>query len=589
MTFIEAAEFILRAAKRPLHYKKITDIAIGHNLLSHVGKTPEVTMSARLAMLSKNESEQSQFVRVKPGVFGLREFSEAVLNANYPENDFEIDLGEIPMNASAHTAEAANEPADLGDAPVANAEGAIDQDDEPLLGSAEDDSEDDATQIGRNGGRRRRRRGRGRGREREEGASAEGGANYTTRETEASADDDDYDRRGYDADSDADVPDNTLVGQSLADAVYLIMSTGPRQATSVARVTEALVRKGRLAGSVEALAPTVAAAIRADISQRKLTVQRPRFRFASRDRLLLVDWSLSREALRFEREVDLFANKQKREVRDIFCRKLEGLPMAAFAELVATWLNAEGVSALRAVRPREPREWQALHLAGCWTLGLSETRVAVVVIRDRRPVSAKVIMEIRGSIHHYAEASSIWLVTTGSFAADAIEEAKVPGAVQCVLFDGAQLAKAMERFGIGIRTYNVVLDFIDHPLMNDTADQRPSMHGSQHGSQRDRGRQRFNQGGQHQGGQGRHRSDQGGYGSQGERHAQAGRNDQPSEPSAPTATQDAVGDDVERQNDTDALRAEPFEADNSSWIGDSDHPTPDYAVEGGDDTSAVER
>ena len=48
MTFTEAAVEILRLVGRPLHYKKITELAIERNLLSHVGKAPELTMSSRL-------------------------------------------------------------------------------------------------------------------------------------------------------------------------------------------------------------------------------------------------------------------------------------------------------------------------------------------------------------------------------------------------------------------------------------------------------------------------------------------------------------------------------------------------------------
>src|SRR5689334_23609220 len=73
MTFTEAALEVLRSAGEPLHYKKITELAIAGNLLSHVGKTPEVTMSSRLATLVKKDRGQSPIVKVRPGVFALRE------------------------------------------------------------------------------------------------------------------------------------------------------------------------------------------------------------------------------------------------------------------------------------------------------------------------------------------------------------------------------------------------------------------------------------------------------------------------------------------------------------------------------------
>src|SRR4051794_12152769 len=74
MTFTEAAAEVLRMAGKPLHYKEITELAIEKNLLSHVGKSPEVTMGARLAALLKKEDKSNPIIRVKPGVFALREW-----------------------------------------------------------------------------------------------------------------------------------------------------------------------------------------------------------------------------------------------------------------------------------------------------------------------------------------------------------------------------------------------------------------------------------------------------------------------------------------------------------------------------------
>src|SRR5437667_9775506 len=76
MTFTEAAAEVLRLAGKPLHYKEITELAIEKNLLSHVGKSPEVTMGARLAALLKKEDKTNPIVRVKPGVFALREWDD---------------------------------------------------------------------------------------------------------------------------------------------------------------------------------------------------------------------------------------------------------------------------------------------------------------------------------------------------------------------------------------------------------------------------------------------------------------------------------------------------------------------------------
>src|SRR6185503_6235149 len=80
MTFTEAAAQVLRLVGKPLHYKEITDVAIEKNLLSHVGKSPEVTMGARLAALVKKGDKENPLVRIKPGVFALREWDQATID-----------------------------------------------------------------------------------------------------------------------------------------------------------------------------------------------------------------------------------------------------------------------------------------------------------------------------------------------------------------------------------------------------------------------------------------------------------------------------------------------------------------------------
>lgn len=74
LKFIEAAEKILAEAKEPLHYVKITRRALAQNILTTAGKTPEMTMNARIVTDIKSKQEESKFVKIIPGVFALREW-----------------------------------------------------------------------------------------------------------------------------------------------------------------------------------------------------------------------------------------------------------------------------------------------------------------------------------------------------------------------------------------------------------------------------------------------------------------------------------------------------------------------------------
>lgn len=199
MTFIEAAAEVLRQAGKPLHYKEITELAIAQNLLSHVGKTPEVTMSHRLTSAVKKDDKDVPVVKVKPGVFALREWDDRKGKRSSPssvpgdgegasaEDGAGLEVNALEIEAVLRGAEAARatvakeRPAEPeadgdGEAPVSGdeamradlaARGAElfddeEDDDQPILAPA---SPSEAAQPagGEGGRRRRRRRRRGRG------------------------------------------------------------------------------------------------------------------------------------------------------------------------------------------------------------------------------------------------------------------------------------------------------------------------------------------------------------------------------------------------------------------------------------------
>jgi len=468
MTFTEAAVEVLRLAKRPLHYKKITEFAIAHHLLSHVGKTPEITMSSRLAVMVKNDRGDAPIVKVRPGIFGLREFGEEVLNMASSDN--ELDSIPAPENASASLRQDTQE---LGmatlesDVPISQEDFValedgpksiaanldLSEEDELLLGNS-DESESES----RGGVRRRRRRRRRSGSRSTELPST---SNFD-------ADDDvpvEHARPDYDMGSvDSPIPDQVLVGQSLSEAAFSVMLDGPRKPLSITQIAEMLVRRGRLSGDPVTLVPTVAAALRADGARRAQSNERPRFRAVPSGRIVLTNWSVPKEALRFERDALQASKRQQEYVYRALCRKLEELSAAGFAELIATWLNTHGFGSLRAVRPPISAEG-SLCLAGVLRQGLSETRVGIVVFRNGKELRAERLVEARGAIHHFSEASLLWIITTGHVSREALEEASVPGAIPCVLFDGMALAASLQTAGIGIRSFSVPMSMLDFDLL----------------------------------------------------------------------------------------------------------------------------
>src|SRR6266545_3624485 len=74
MTFTEAAIAVLRREGKPLHFKKLTEIAIRENLLDHVGKIPEDTMADQLAAHCRLPRAERGLLAVQQGTFALVEW-----------------------------------------------------------------------------------------------------------------------------------------------------------------------------------------------------------------------------------------------------------------------------------------------------------------------------------------------------------------------------------------------------------------------------------------------------------------------------------------------------------------------------------
>ena len=75
MTYREAAIMVLKD-RGPLHYQVLTDAIVHAGLGRIAGATPAVSLNATIAVDIKRKGSESAFVRVRPGVFGLRGLHE---------------------------------------------------------------------------------------------------------------------------------------------------------------------------------------------------------------------------------------------------------------------------------------------------------------------------------------------------------------------------------------------------------------------------------------------------------------------------------------------------------------------------------
>jgi hypothetical protein len=463
-------------------------------------------MGARLAALLKKEDKENPIVRVKPGVFALREWdgkkrkksaeeipAEAEESADVEVNALELEAAARPPepepdeDEDEEPVQVSGEDALRADLVASGAEMFDDEedDDQPIFASSSGTPSENAPhvtrggpgagQLGEDGGRRRRRRRRrrgGRGEGAEERASSPR-VDLINPTAIVSVDNDSSIDMSRDplapaprpmvrdrhqimaggAPTGIDVPAGEveeLAGRELADATVMILSgfdrtQGPVQVRSV---VDALMRRGRLSGDTMVASAQLTASLRADNLRRQATGQRPRFRFAQGPRVALTDWQLSSDLVRLELDAIAAVERYREAARRTMLRKLQELPGHALIELVLLGLERIGMTNVRTVRRAGAPGGEA-HFAATHRTGTDEIRTAIVVRKDGREIGRERVSDLRGALHHYGPASAGWLVTTGQVLSGAREEAGAPAA-PIALFDGISLCRLLEDNDVGV-------------------------------------------------------------------------------------------------------------------------------------------
>jgi len=506
MTFTEAAALVLRLVGKPLHYKEITDVAIERSLLSHVGKSPEVTMGSRLSAQVKKAGKDNTIKRVKPGVFALSDWDEKTIEEGLADRTPALErlkkaeaeaeasgINERPEPESeeeATTEPEAVEAAEPAEAPMAahqeldddalppdedeqhRAElsaGATemfeseDDDDQPIFGSQEEESQSSQSDSGdgeRGDGKRRRRRRRGRGRRDEENSGDDGGDDLPTY-TVSDAEPEDL-PQSPEPSQDFDISDapatTSLVGSLEAVLAKYDRAKGP---VSVGNIADAMRRKVRGDSSINGAA--VLAIATADNLAHERAGGIAKFR-VNGNKIALTAWSLDRKAVDRQRALARAADHVRESAVRSVADQLKSMPQRAIGELVLVLLGRMGVSGVEAVR-RQGAHGSEMHLSGIVTAGGAlRIPTAILVRRDGKDIGRERVTELRGAMHHYGPASSGWVISTGQILSGAREEAQSPGGSPVTLTGRMELAELCVAHGVGVRIHRVEVPVLDVEL-----------------------------------------------------------------------------------------------------------------------------
>ena len=75
MTYRDAASLLLKE-HGPMHYQALSDAIVKADLVQSSGATPAASLNATIAVEIKRKGKDSVFIRIRPGVFGLRGLHE---------------------------------------------------------------------------------------------------------------------------------------------------------------------------------------------------------------------------------------------------------------------------------------------------------------------------------------------------------------------------------------------------------------------------------------------------------------------------------------------------------------------------------
>jgi ribonuclease E len=416
MTFTEAALEVLEREGRPMHAREIADKAVEWNLLSHVGKTPVQTMSARISAIVSKGRGVGPFIRVRPGVFALEKWG-----------------GSSPSGAAASQKQSPPKDVEATNKPE--------------------------QQAGEGTPSTRKRRRRRKKRRPEEIPEANG---KTLPEKKAPEQKKLPEKKTPEKKKapEKKTPEKKMAhslpppaddNNEITDRVEGML----RQQTSPVKTANLVAHFGREGRRWVQL---LEALLAADGIEREHRGLRPRF-VEHRNGWALAAREVSTEIVDLESRVSEAAERLAQIAGRQVLRKIRSLPINAFVRVVILFLRRSGFGEMVSV---DRGSGQEVHLSVQDRRRGGRFNTAVVVRRDSpgNPVDESAVTDLRGAMHHYDSMRGM-IITTGAINDRARSEAMVPNLSPVVLVDGETFTRDLVKLGIGVRERNVNLPAFD--------------------------------------------------------------------------------------------------------------------------------
>jgi restriction endonuclease Mrr len=232
----------------------------------------------------------------------------------------------------------------------------------------------------------------------------------------------------------------------------------------IRQLAEQGVRRVRAKVEIQALQEAIADVVRAEVVRARAERRRPRFVIHGRA-VSATEWGLDPEVVRIEKELQGLVARYKEAFQRSFGERLQTLQPRAMGEFFTLLLSQMGFEDIQPVR-RQGAHNQEMHFSAVARSATGDIATAIIVRRDGRDIGRERVIDLRGALHHYADAQAGLLATTGQVMSGAREEARVPNAAPVTLLDGAAVARIAAQHGAGVAFQELRLPTVDAELFD---------------------------------------------------------------------------------------------------------------------------
>lgn len=509
MTFFEAAVEVLRRTGRPLHYKKITEMAVRDELLSHVGKSPDETMSTRLTQEVRRHGE-SVIVETRPGVYTIREAALEDLNTEAQkrerreearrrlrrsegQDEAEADVDEEQAKAQEETEEPKRRRSRRRSRRSKNkstkgksSKGKSTKGDKSTKGKKSRSTKGKSNGRKRARGSRRSRsnkrssgenkssRSSKGGDDKQESRSSRGNGNKRRRTRNKSKGKSRRRSRGGSQQQQQKQKTNgatTTVAKltkhleegpvrldGIAHAAYTVLQDGKSKPVDIEALADDIFERKLVKFHTHDPAATVQAALANDNQIRRQRGHRPLFTQYDQQRWGLTEWGLPDDAIAKEQTILSLSEEIRQETLGHLGEALIDVKDEALEHIALTLLERLGYQNIKVSKRSSDGD---VYFTADWRQGLADVRVCIqVTLEAEDELEANAVSALRDTLHHYSAAEGV-IIHLGDISRDAIVESRHEDKAPITLIDRTTFVELLIKHGIGVQAYTTPILMVD--------------------------------------------------------------------------------------------------------------------------------